>query len=212
MIHLIGISGKMGSGKDTVASMIQELSGDRYEIRRFAGKLKLIASILTGIPVDNFEDQEFKASELPDCWDVFQYRFCPGGTGVLPVYNGEVNQRAMTVRELLQKLGTDCVRDKLHQNAWVNALFADYRDNLHWIVPDTRFANEYGAIRGRGGIVIRVERPGAATGSHPSETALDGFEFDYTIINNGGLGDLLLQVDLMMAKLGLYAKESTNRA
>lgn len=212
MIHLIGISGKMGSGKDTVAGIIQRLTGDDWRVMRFAGKLKQIASILTGIPVEKFEDQNFKASDLPECWDVFQYKFCPGGTGVLPVYDGEVNQRAMTVRELLQKLGTDCIRDRLHQNAWVNALFADYSSGQRWIVPDTRFANEYGAIRDRGGIVIRVERPGADTGSHPSETALDGFAFDYTIINNGDLCDLSIKVNHMLSKLGLYAKEGANRA
>lgn len=211
MIHLIGISGKMGSGKDTVAGIIQRLTGDDWRVMRFAGKLKQIASILTGIPVEKFEDQNFKASNLPECWDVFQYKFCPGGTGVLPVYDGEVNQRAMTVRELLQKLGTDCIRDRLHQNAWVNALFADYSDSQKWIVPDTRFANEYGAIRDRGGIVIRVERPGAKTGSHPSETALDGFEFDYTIVNDGDLNELTVKVYEMVTKLKLYAKESTNR-
>ena len=32
----------------------------------------------------------------------------------------------LTPRKLLQLLGTDCGRDIIHPNIWVNALFADY--------------------------------------------------------------------------------------
>ncbi len=32
----------------------------------------------------------------------------------------------MTVREMLQKVGTDCLRDNFNQNVWINALMADY--------------------------------------------------------------------------------------
>lgn len=32
----------------------------------------------------------------------------------------------MTVREFLQRLGTEAIRDWLHQDAWVNALMSDY--------------------------------------------------------------------------------------
>ena len=32
----------------------------KWEIKKFAGKLKQIASLLTGIPIEKFEDQEFK--------------------------------------------------------------------------------------------------------------------------------------------------------
>ena len=33
----------------------------------------------------------------------------------------------MTIREFLQKLGTDGLRNGLHENVWVNALMADYK-------------------------------------------------------------------------------------
>ena len=61
---IIGINGKIGAGKDTVGTIIQGLlltsKKKSFEIKKFAGKMKQIASLLTGIPVVKFEDQEFK--------------------------------------------------------------------------------------------------------------------------------------------------------
>ena len=49
---LIGISGKAGSGKNTVASFLQDIDKS-FEQKAFAAKLKKIASILTGEPIQN---------------------------------------------------------------------------------------------------------------------------------------------------------------
>jgi hypothetical protein len=61
---LIGISGKIGVGKDTIGTIIQGLlltnKNQSSDIKKFAGKLKQTASLLTGVPVEKFEDQEFK--------------------------------------------------------------------------------------------------------------------------------------------------------
>ena len=63
---IISISGKIGSGKDTVAEIIKQMSFDKpWEIKKWAGKLKEVATILTGIPVEKFEDQEFKQTFNP---------------------------------------------------------------------------------------------------------------------------------------------------
>jgi hypothetical protein len=202
MIHLIGISGKLGSGKDTVARLINEITGNSYEVKRFAGKLKLIASLLTGIPVERFEDQDFKNIELGQQWNTFSTRPSVGGTPVLPKYNHEPFVKPMTVRELLQKLGTNAVRDNLHVDAWVNALFADFKENAFWIVPDTRFPNEFNAIKTHSGVVIRVNR-GPGTDPHPSETALDYHDFDYVIDNSGTLEELRAQVLKMLAHFNI---------
>lgn len=100
---IIGISGRMGSGKNTVGEIIQKLcitnNGTQFEQKAFAGKLKQIASLLTGISVEKFEDQEFKKQEMSEEW-------------------------GMTYRVFLQKLGTETMCDGLHENVWVNALFA----------------------------------------------------------------------------------------
>jgi len=246
--NLIGISGKLNSGKDTVAAIIQFLTAEdrsavcedllkngrsiqghhnsRYEIKKFAGKLKTIASLLTGIPVEKFEDQEFKKEYLGEEWSVHvwndpdpiednDYRITSrvqyeGDTSLITynegyseaeVFDDEIEEIPMTVRELLQKLGTEAMREGLHRNVWVNALFADYRpiklsqdDPSYWLVTDTRFPNEAEAITERGGILLRIERPGASTGDHPSETALDDYPFEHVIMNDGDLNDLINKV------------------
>ena len=82
-----------------------------------------------------------------------------------------------------------------------------HRSFPNWIITDCRFPNEAQAIKDRGGIVIRVERKpfnraGGMEGNkqfseqikedtHPSETALDDYEFDYVIENDGSIEDLV---------------------
>lgn len=178
MIKLIGISGKISSGKDQVGEYIQELVED-FKIKKFAYKLKLITSILTGIPVEDLEKREVKDSFLGSEWNY--------------MLDSKVEGQ-MTVRVFMQKLGTEGLREGVHKNIWVNALFSDYTPGEGWIITDTRFPNEAQAIKDRGGVVIRVNRPGIFSGDHPSETSLDEWQFDYIITNDGALEDLKQKV------------------
>jgi len=223
-MSIIGISGRIGSGKDTVGEIIQKIcltnGGPKFEIKKFAGKLKTIASLLTGIPVENFENQEFKKLEMSNEWSIGYGKKLDGTyTNILP----------MTYREFLQKLGTEAMRDGLHTNVWVNALFSDYipvvkewdefgNDTIveypSWCITDMRFPNEMEAVKERGGITVRVVRPGTKDyfqlknrdGSithatlHPSETALDNAEFDYEIINDAGIPELIEKVRTILIK------------
>lgn len=202
---IIGISGKIGSGKDTIGEIIQGLSitngGREFEIKKFAGKLKTIASLLTGIPVYDFENQDFKKTLLGSEWGTVR----PNPLNAVPLFEDVQFNEIMSVRELLQKLGTEAMRNGLHQNVWVNALFADYKrpkmsepNPSNWIITDVRFPNELEAINDVNGLTIRVVRPQIETANfksqHPSETALDDAEFDYEIINDGSIDDLIEKV------------------
>ena len=244
---IIGISGKIGSGKDTVGEIIQGLSitngGREFQIKKFAGKLKTIASLLTGFPVEKFEDQEFKKALLGEEWGTVR----PNPLNAVPVFEDVQFNELMSVRELLQKLGTEAMRDGLHQNVWVNALMCDYRrpkmsepNPSNWIITDVRFPNELAAVNDVNGLTIRVVRctwkPNAGdvilikvfadwttitythtdddgnhygvgtdgykykssqikqSNLHPSETAVDFAKFDYEIINDGSMEDLIAKV------------------
>jgi hypothetical protein len=192
---IIGISGYSGSGKDLVGTIIQEISLNKWHIKKWAGKLKTIASILTGIPVENFEDQEFKKTLLGPEWGTVKDIPLNG----VPVFADIQFNSLMSVRDFLQKLGTDAIRDNLHENTWVNATLADYTNESNWIITDTRFPNEAEAIKKAGGIVIRINRPGVQPiNPHPSETSLDDWEFDAVINNDGDVSDIVHKVGLLL--------------
>jgi len=101
---IIGVSGKIGSGKDTVGKIIQYLVDKsyagfknpnslddynsycknehwrkgHYEIKKFAGKLKECVSIVTGIPVVDLEKEDVKNSSLGENW--IRYSYATGST------------------------------------------------------------------------------------------------------------------------------------
>jgi len=192
---IIGISGYSGSGKDLVGTIIQEISLNKWHIKKWAGKLKTIASILTGIPVENFEDQEFKKTLLGPEWGTVKDIPLNG----VPVFADIQFNSLITVRDFLQKLGTDAIRDGLHENTWVNATLADYTTESNWIITDTRFPNEAEAIKKAGGIVVRINRPGVQPiNPHPSETSLDDWNFDAVINNDGDVSDIVHKVGLLL--------------
>ena len=217
---IVGINGYSGSGKDTIGIIIQYLNcsnvgevsieeackdyeqhawwledQSEWEVMKFAGKLKDIASHLTGIDIEKFEDQEFKKTNLSSDWDV---------PAEISLSDGKIligKLRPLTVREFLQNLGTNAMRNGLHDNVWVNALMADYKlieygddEQGHypnWVITDVRFPNEAKAIKDKEGIILRVDKPGIGPiNDHPSETGLDDWKFDYRIVNNSDLFDL----------------------
>ena len=238
---ILSISGYASSGKNTVATIIQyslcksvgtatleDVVKDYkanewwleeqsvWEQRSWAGKLKTIASLVTGIPVQDFEDQEFKKTNLGPEWASLKRRPGKRQDGIFPK-KADMELVSMTVRDLLQKLGTDAMRNGLHENTWVNALMADYTPTQvqwadgpvggyedgpmpNWIITDTRFPNEARAVKDKGGIVVKVERPGVGPiNDHPSEVALKDYPFDYTINNSGSLEDLVQSVKEFLA-------------
>jgi dephospho-CoA kinase len=175
MGKILGLSGKLSVGKDEVAKMIIK-ADNSFKVKRYSGKLKMIAELLTGIPAETMNDQKVKEQYLGDDW-------------------------GMDLRLLLQKLGTEAIRDGLHKQAWINAMFADVKESDNIVITDVRFPNELEAIKKRGGITVRIERGVRAAGCHASETSLDNADFDYWIDNNGSLEDLEYKVNFFMSKI-----------
>jgi hypothetical protein len=171
--NLIGLCGYAGSGKSEFAMELWRLSGT-FTIKSYSRKLKEVAGILTGLEPDDFEIQDVKAQRMPDMWtDIL--------SGHTPTY-----------REFLQKLGTDVMRDHLHKDIWVNALFSEWNQwgsegrIPKWIIADVRFPNEAQAIRDRGGVLVRMER-GKPVNNHISEIGLDDYYFDFIVDNTGDM-------------------------
>tara|TARA_R110002049_G_scaffold231127_2_gene403433 strand:+ start:25927 stop:26625 length:699 start_codon:yes stop_codon:yes gene_type:complete len=231
MRNLIGISGKIGSGKDEVFRIIQKLTNNSFENRKFADQLKDTVCMWIGCTREQLEDRGFKEKELGDEWN--KYRIITKG---LPNYYVNTLEKAennvrhsnqrfvevkMTPRLMLQLLGTEAGREIIHPNIWVNALFSNYKpvkvtekrtDTLNlksykkpkWIITDCRFSNEAQAIQDRNGIVIRLNRGDGNTGSHASETGLDNFDdFDYIVDNNGTINDLESKIERILKLEGI---------
>lgn len=104
------------------------------------------------------------------------------------------------VRALLQRAGTEAGRKVLGSNVWVDALFRGAADAPALVLTDVRFPNEAQAVADRGGVMIRIERPGVGPARdrmgrvHTSETALDDWNFDHTLVNDGSVRDLHLKL------------------
>ena len=149
-----------------------------------------------------------------------------------------------TPRFLLQFIGTNLFRNQLHPEIWVNSLMNEYKPlygyqttnskitigdisipipglNIdkrvfpNWIITDMRFSNELEAVKKRGGITIRVNRPCdicggsgyhkmscpvSKLGEHYSENALDKSEFDYVIDNDSDIQSLIEKVKQVLIK------------
>ena len=254
---LIGVSGKIGSGKDLVGKIIQyhlymdkEVRGRYYppevfideldtvdlnevtnsEIKKYADKLKDISCLLIGCTREQLEDRIFKETELgPEWW------YYKGEAGIYP-YNTpyEANKKLPlikpTPRMVLQEIGTDLFRNQLHPNVWINATMAEYQPIAgtmdvrrskeifpNWIITDVRFPNEADAIKERKGLLLRVERPCKECGllrvhkmscsknlnEHISETALDDYNFDYTISNIGNIEELIEKIKKILILEGI---------
>lgn len=103
---------------------------------------------------------------------------------------GEVDLR---VRDIMQRLGTEWGREMIHKNVWIKMWEARQRLFPLVVVDDMRFPNEYEMVKKYGGVMLKVHRDEAirqSTEQHASEGALDSFEFDQVIENNGTISQL----------------------
>lgn len=164
MGNIIGISGKIGSGKDTLTTYLIEAIAKRghkkWKVLRFAERLKKCVSAVAGVPLDYCYSDEGKN------------HFVVG-----------LNQ---TVGELHQTIG-NALREA-DPFFWVKCAFTDYDPNspIIYIVNDVRQVEEADFIKSKDGILIRLEGDPAGVRAnstrdpnHISEVALDNYtKFD----------------------------------
>jgi len=174
---VIGLTGAAGSGKDSVAQIIQEEY--RFIQLCFADPLYEMASIVTRTPVSVLQKREGKEVVL--------------------------NRVNASPRKLMQTLGTEWGRNLIGESLWVDHLDGRLRDieirtGINGlVVSDVRFQNEVEYIHRVGGEVWRMGRPNnpfSIGGGHASEKA--EFEVDDVIINDGTLADLRVAVKRKM--------------
>lgn len=161
---LVGLVGYAQSGKDTFAS------GMGFRRLAFADPLKELAVACNPIVLP-------RAANLARLVRGYGWEYCKA--------------EVPGVREFLQNLGTG-VRDVLGADTWVEAAFAKYDTNVPTVFTDVRFPNEIRAIRERGGVIIRIDRPGVEPpNQHVSEFAWQDCGPEYVVVNDGTLEQFL---------------------
>lgn len=181
----IGLIGKLRSGKDTVATYLAEKYG--YTQFAFGDALK--------------DDFHRRYPEIPrDPKPRVGYQF-----------HGQF------------------MREQVGENVWIDAclesVFYEQEDARcsgatprPAVISDVRQLNEAEALSTRGYVLIHVEAPEALriqraveSGdrfalrdlTHGTETALDGYVADFTVVNDAGLPELYEQIDEVMRYLAV---------
>ena len=211
---LIGLSGKIGSGKDTAADFIQEIMSKDptgfpiFKTIRFADKVKEIVALILGISIGELEDRDIKNKPLGPDWTRWKVTLPTGAVHLFDnqlsatlfseaSHNSVLEISELTPRDLLILVGTESGRKLIHPNIWVNITKRECQSYLNKgyivFVPDVRFENELEALESIGGIVIRINREVSdaiqSAKVNDSETSLDNYPFKWTITNAGSLNE-----------------------
>lgn len=179
---IIGLNGLKGSGKDTVGQYLVDNWG--YTRASFAEKLKTSAAELFDV--------------LPESWEQWKNE---------PETTVSINRRSvpivnLTVREFLQRYGTESHRDIFGSNFWVDEALKGLDPNKKTVFTDARFENELERIKSLGGYNVQILRPGVFTkDSHASEVPPPQHLIDYAIDNDGSFDKLYSEVDTVVKVL-----------
>lgn len=162
-IKILGITGKMFSGKDTVAEFIH-FAFRNSRITSFAYPMKQMMIDYFGFTYDDLYTVEGK-NRYNEFW-------------------------GMTNREALQKIGTECFRNNFHVDTWLKTMEINIRNDLTpiIIIPDVRFLNEAELIHALGGSILKIVREDVVRDpnqmTHASETMIDQIPYDMLLVND----------------------------
>lgn len=174
--RIIGLSGKKGSGKDTCALILQNLTrsengNHQYQTIAFATPIKDICQQVFKLSAEQVHDPILK--EVRD-----------------PFWN-------KTPRQIMQQIGTDLFRNHFDQDIWIKVMERKLQQEpeSRFIITDVRFPNESALIHRFGGKVLNITRDSEKINyntddSHSSEIPLDESNFNAMIENNSSIDEL----------------------
>jgi len=156
--HLIGITGRARSGKDTLGSEFSQLAG--FYPMSFALPLKMALIAMFGW------DQRHINGELKEVVDP--------DFGISP-------------RVAMQTLGTEWARKHISPDIWVKVMKKRIAESPHprIVITDVRFKNEADFVRENGVLIHVVRDMNYMVAEHSSEEGISPIGGDYVFRNDG---------------------------
>ena len=199
---IIGLSGTISCGKDTVADYLVNIHGFKRE--SFANSLKEAMGVIFGWEYALLEGRSKESRVWREQVD--------------PWWSKRLNMPELTPRWVLQYMGTEVIRQGFHDDMWIASLENRLRQRTDDVViSDVRFVNEIKMLRSLGAECIEVKRGQqpdyyeiarlanagddhakqklADMNIHKSETNWIGSDFDHVLENNGSSDDLYANID-----------------
>ena len=194
---IIGIAGLIGSGKNSVADYLVQQYG--FTQLSFAASVKDCLAAIFGWNREDLEGLTPASRawrEQVDTW-----------------WAARLGIENFSPRYAMTKFATDTMRDVFHSDIWIASLERKIQSiKGHVVISDCRFLNEMHSIRRLDGVLVRVvrgEEPSwvqlAKTdvramsvlypNIHSSEYSHVGYDFDYTVSNDGSLDDLHARIN-----------------
>lgn len=189
---VIGITGKIGSGKSTVSKYIEENYG--FTEYSMAQPLKKIGELFFFSKTQLYGTQEQKLEEHTH-WGI-------------------------SAREFLQKIGTELFREHLPKvmpkmksigTVWVDLFCLRYKkERKKYVISDVRFLDEANVVKELNGIIIRCVRDNNVTSNsgqeltHKSEQEINRINHDYVLDNNKcSISEVQERIDRIMRGHGI---------
>lgn len=143
-MKIVGVCGFIGSGKDTLASILVNEKG--YTRLSFADSLKDSISVTFGWDRAMLEGNTPESRQWRETVDEW--------------WSNRLNIPNLTPRRVMQIWGTDVLRNKFHPDIWLASLENKIRTSRcdKIVISDCRFINELETIRRLGGEIVWVKR------------------------------------------------------
>ncbi len=171
---ILGLCGRAGSGKTTIAEHLV----DRMGFVKVSFKDALVAEMRERLP----RTLDAIAQLYPNKLDEDTYSI-----------DALFKNKPPIMRALMQEYGTE-VRRGDDPQYWVDKWYKSLPEG-DVVVDDVRFLNEADAVRLVGGAIVKIERDGLVTMNHVSELDVDKIEHDYVVNNSGRIIDALVEIN-----------------